>query len=129
MVAGRIWKTRDGKVRRFVKNLRWHGQKIVNPEEPPICCWLEAGLEYLRTHPKEETRGRKQLQLTKAQKIERSKISRQRARLVQKLKTLMEVPLANQEQKDINDIIKIGSQIEQLKERIIPLGGLPPNWE
>lgn len=133
MVAGRIWKTKDGKTRRWVKNLRWHGQKRpsnLSEEEAshPVCCWLEAGLEYLRLHPQEETRGRKQLQLTPKEKTERLKILRQRARLVQKLKTLMEIPLENQSEADLGEIIKIGSQIEGLKERIVMVGGQPPNW-
>ncbi|GAH16879.1 unnamed protein product, partial [marine sediment metagenome] len=42
------------------------------------------------------------------------------------LKTLMEAPLSEE---DTNSMIKIGSQIEELKERIKSLGGVPPSWE
>jgi len=144
MIAGRLWLTskKEGEIRKWVKNFRWHAQRKIYPDYmrtigavgpvDPIgeeCCWLVAGLDYLSTHPQEETRGRKQLQLPKKQKDERLKILRQRARLVQKLKELMVIPLAEQSEVDTAKMIKIGSQIEELKEQISLLGGVPSSWE
>lgn len=132
MVVGRLWRTskEGGEARRWVKNFRWHAQKETgNPEEPKICCWLQEGLEYLKQHPVEETRGRTSLELTKTQKAERLKILRQRARLMQKLKEKMLIPIEDQSEKDIEDMIKVGSQIEALKEQIAKFGGVPKSWE
>ena len=132
MVAGKLWfraSKEGGDIRRWIKHFRWHAQKETpSLSGPPVetNCWLLEGLAYLAEHPYVETRGRKQLQLSTKQKDARLKILRQRARLVQKLKTLMEAPL---DSKDLDVMIKIGSQIEELKERIGPLGGVPPSWE
>ena len=134
MVAGKLWfraSQEGGEARRWIKHFRWHAQKETTnfggqPSPLKISCWLLEGLAYLAEHPQAETRGRKQLQLPKKQKDARLKILRQRARLVQKLKTLMEAPL---DQDDLNYMIKIGSQIEELKEQIKSLGGVPPSWE
>jgi len=127
MVVGKMWLTskEEGEARRWVKNLRWHAQK----GEAKVCCWREAGLDYLSTHPVAETRGRKQLQLSKAEKVARLKILRQHARLVQKLKFYMELPLNLQSEEDTAAMIKIGSQIMELKERIAKVGGVPKSWE
>jgi len=135
MVVGKLWRSskEGGDARRWVIHFRWHAQKA--PEVLglyPVNCWMQEGLEYLKAHPYEETRGRKQLPLAKEQKEARLKILRQRARLVQKLKTLMEAydqEEAHLSQEDLNYMIRVGSQIEELKERIEPLGGVPPSWE
>ena len=127
MVVGKLWRTsnKDGEARRWLKTLHWHAQR----GEDRVCCWLIAGLDYLSTHPTTETRGRKLLQLTKKEKEARLKLVRQRARLVQKIKLLMLIPLEEQSPKDIADMIKVGSQIIELREKIAPLGGVPPSWE
>jgi len=126
-VFGRLWRSskEGGEARRWVKNFRWHAQK----GEGQVNCWLAAGLDYLSTHPVVETRGRRQLQLTKEQKEARLKILRQRARLVQKLRFYMELPLRCQNEEDVAAIIKLGSQIQELKEQIAKVGGVPPSWE
>lgn len=124
MVIGRQWsRSSEGEreSRRWVMNFRWHGERHTDGK----CCWLQAGVDYLAQHPFVETRGRKQLQLTERQRKARLKILRQRARLVQKLKVLMEAPL---DQTDIDLMVRIGSQIEDLKEQIAPLGGVPASW-
>ena len=65
--------------------------------------------------PVVETRGRKSLLLPKVEAEKRLKILRQRARAVAKLKELM---LATLDQRDVDEIIKIGSRIEEMKEQI-----------
>jgi len=125
MVCGRLWQKRTeegGEPRRWVKNFRWHAQRKKDNQ----CCWLSQALENLSQHPVLETRGRKGITLPKLVKEERLKILRQRARAVAKLKELMLAPLRK---RDVDEIIKIGSRIEEMKERISQLGGVPKSWE
>ena len=125
MVCGKLWQkyTEEGaEPRRWVKNFRWHAQRKRDGQ----CCWLAQALENLAKHPVLETRGRKRLILSKPVMQERLKILRQRARSVAKLNELMLAPL---NQRDVDEIIKIGSRIEGMKERIDKLGGIPKSWE
>ena len=125
MVCGKLWQkcTEKGtEPRRWVKNFRWHAKRKRDGQ----CCWLAQALENLAQHPVLETRGRKSLVLPKPVMQERLKILRQRARTVAKLKELMLAPL---NQRDVDEIIKIGSRIEIMKEKISKLGGVPKSWE
>lgn len=63
--------------------------------------------------------------MSKERREERLFILRKRARLVQKLKFLALASLDNQ---DIDKVIVIGSQLEQLKEQIALVGGVPKSW-
>ena len=123
MVCGKLWQKyteEGGEPRRWVKNFRWHAKRKRDSQ----CCWLAQALENLSLHPVVETRGRKSLILPKGVKEERLKILRQRARAVAKLKELMLDPDA----RDVDEIIRIGSRIEEMKEKIVDLGGLPRSW-
>jgi len=123
MVFGKLWMRftqEGGEARRWVKNFRWHAQR----KRDGRCCWLASGLEHLASNPHVETRGKRKLLIPKEKREERFKILRQRARLVQKLKVLMLDP--NEE--DIDRIIVIGSEVEELKERMVDLGGIPKSW-
>ena len=124
MVFGKLWMrfTADGvEPRRWVKNFRWHAKRARDEQ----CCWLAAGLENLATKQFTETRGRKQLVMSKDKRDKRLCILRKRARLVQRLKFLMSAKPNN---RDVDDIIKAGSRLEGLKEQIAPYGGAPPSW-
>jgi len=125
MIAGKLWMrfTKEGgEPRRWVKNFRWH----VRREQDGMCCWLEQALENLSRHPPVETRGRKKLVLPKEKRLSRLSVLRRRARVVQRLKLLMMLPT---KQRDIDEVIRLGSQLEEMKEEIAPLGGVPPSWE
>ncbi len=125
MVCGKLWQKyteEGGEPRRWVKNFRWHGRRKRDSQ----CCWLEQALENLSLHPVVETRGRKSLILPKEVKEERLKILRQRARAVSALHELMLAPLDKQ---DVDKVIRIGARIEEMKEKILPLGGVPKSWE
>ena len=124
MVCGKLWQKyteEGGEPRRWVRNFRWHAKRKRDSQ----CCWLSQALENLSQHPVSETRGRKSLILPKEMKEERLKILRQRARAVAKLKELMLAPL---NARDVDEIIKIGSRIEEMKEKISQLGGVPKSW-
>ena len=123
MVFGRLWRKHTesgGEARRWVMNFRWHAKRAKDGQ----CCWLAAGLEYAANNPPVETRGRKKLVMPKEQLEERLKILRQRARAAEKLKELMLAP----GQRDIDEVIKIGSRIEEMREKIALLGGVPKSW-
>jgi len=125
MVCGRLWQKHTeegGEPRRWVKNFRWHAQRKKDGQ----CCWLSQALENVSQHPITETRGRKSLTLPKETAEERLKILRQRARAVAKLKELMLAPLRKI---DVDEVIRIGSRIEEMKERISLLGGVPKSWK
>jgi len=112
MVCGKLWQKfteEGGEPRRWVKNFRWHAQRKRDSQ----CCWLSQALENLSMHPVIETRGRKKLLLPKETMEKRLKVLRQRARAVAKLKELMLAPLR---QRDVDEIIKIGSMLEEMKE-------------
>lgn len=124
-VFGKLWlkhTEEGGEARRWVKNLRWHAQRKRDGQ----CCWLVAGLDYLAKNPPVDRRGGKSLMLPKDIREERLRILRTRARLVAKLRELMLAPL---NQKDTDQIIAIGSRIEEMKERIQNFGGPPKTWE
>jgi len=125
MVCGKLWQRyveKGAEPRRWVRNFRWHAKRKRDSQ----CCWLAQALENLSQYPVIETRGRKRLILPKQVKEDRLKILRQRARAVAKLNELMLAPL---DQQDVDKIIKIGSRIEEMKEKISQLGGVPKSWE
>ncbi len=125
MVCGKLWQKyteEGGEPRRWVKNFRWHGKRMKDSQ----CCWLSQALENLSQHPTAETRGRKRLDLSLDQHAERLKVLRQRARTVAKLKELMLAPL---DQRDVDEVIRIGSKVEAMKEKMVLLGGVPRSWE
>jgi len=125
MICGKLWQKsteEGGEPRRWVKNFRWHAKRKKDNQ----CCWLSQALENLLQQSMTETRGRKSLHLPKDMAEERLRILRQRARAVSKLKELMLAPLRK---RDVDEIIRIGSRIEEMKEKISQLGGVPKSWE
>ena len=126
IVCGKLWRrkvTEEGEPRRWIANFRWHARRKRDGQN----CWIQSAIEFLERNPVVETRGRKSLQLPEDIKLARLKILRQRARTVARLKELMLDNLVDQ--RDIDEIIRIGSKIEEMKEKILPLGGLPKSWE
>jgi len=124
VVRGRIWQKRSesgGNIRRWVMNFRWHAKRLSDGQ----CCWLAQELDKLSTTPYAETRGRKRIVLPKEHRERRLYLLRKRARQVQRLKHILTVPTA---QRDIDEVIKIGMMLDEIKVEIENLGGVPKSW-
>jgi len=124
VVRGRSWRKRsesEGSIRRWIMNFRWHGKRASDGQ----CCWLAQELDRLSTVTYVETRGRKKIILPKEQRERRLHLLRKRARQVQRLKHLLMIPTG---QRDIDDVIKIGMAMEEIKEEIVDFGGVPKSW-
>ncbi len=102
-------------------NFRWHGKRLSDSQ----CCWLAQELDKLTTTSYVETRGRKRIVLPKEHRERRLYLLRKRARQVQRLKHVLTVPT---KQRDIDEVIKIGVVLEEVKEEIENLGGVPKSW-
>lgn len=126
-VFGRYWQRRTkegGSTVRWVKTFHWHAQKMIENQQVQ-CCWLKQALESLALHPHIETRGRRSMVLPVEQKAARLKILQKRARIIQVIVEETGKPVHLQ---SIDRIIRLGSQLESLKEQIAPLGGVPKTW-
>ena len=122
-IFGKLWMrfgAEGPEPRRWVKKFHWHAKR----SSDSICCWLEQALDSLSQRPYIETRGRKKIRISKDRRKERLSTLRKRARVLQRLRQEMEY-----EDRNVDRIIRLGSQLERLKEEIIPLGGVPKNWE
>ena len=117
IVFGREWRSyeKDGSTRQWVRRFYWHPN-----------CWLEEALAQLDKLPEAtDSMGRKPLTLSAEDKQKRFAILRKRARIAQRLHEELEV---EDWQSNIDRIIALGNQVEQLKEEIEPLGGIPRSW-
>ena len=125
VIRGRIWSKRseseEGHISRWVMNFRWHGKRLSDSQ----CCWLAQELDKLSTTTYVETRGRKRIVLPKEQRDRRLHLLRKRARQMQLVKHAMSVPT---EQRDIDEVIRIGGVLEEIKEEMASLGGAPKSW-
>ena len=125
MVFGKLWMRftgNDGQPRRWVRNFRWHAKR----QSDGACCWLVSGLDELSRRVFVETRGRKKLCIPKDQRDKRLALLRKRARILQRLKFIM---FADPDQREVDEIVKLGGQLEDMKEEIASLGGVPKSWE
>jgi len=117
ILMGREWRSyeRDGSTRQWVRRYYWHPN-----------CWLEEALAKLDKLPEATgSMGRKPLVLSAEDKQKRFAILRKRARIAQRLHEEIEMP---EWQSNIDRIIALGNKVEQLKEEIEPLGGIPRSW-
>jgi hypothetical protein len=73
-----------------------------------------------------EKRGRKKILLPKEQRDQRLAVLRKRAKVVQQLKVEAE---KSPEERDIDTLIHLGERLENLREEISHLGGVPKSWE
>ena len=132
MVHGKLWlvlnKDSTQKTLRFVKHFYWHGER-----EDGVCCWVEQGLAALHMRsPEVETRGGKTLLLPLELRQKRLKLLQRHARLVQLLSEEMEKlatdTVSSRPLGSWMKVSRIGQQLEELKDAIAPLGGVPPSW-
>lgn len=122
MVFG-VWREKgtDGNSKGYTRRYHWHAKRPRDGQ----CCWLVQSLERLEREPQVERRGRKKLLLPQEDREKRLCILRQRARLKQKIKLLF---LSETDERDIEQIISVGRKLEELRQRIEPLGGIPKSW-
>jgi len=95
---------------------KWRHRKSWHPQ-----CWIDEGIDYAQRNPKPETRGRKTLQLKDEDRKRRFRILARRASIIQRAKIAYS-------KGNFNALAKYGEQLEQLKEEIKPLGGVPESW-
>ncbi len=108
--------------RRGVMNFRWHAQK--QPDNQ--CCWLLAGLEHLALNPYVETRGRKKIIMSKPKRDRRLAILRKHARAKSELQQL--ILIGRLGQRDVDRVIVLGGQLEEMKDEMEDIGGVPKSW-
>lgn len=99
---------------------RWAFTIRFHPE-----CWIEQGLAALKEKPVVETRGRKKAPMSDEVRTARVRVLMRRAAVVQRIKLEME---RSDGEISMDRIIKYGGQLNQLKEEIAPLGGVPKSW-
>jgi hypothetical protein len=99
---------------------RWAFTIRFHPE-----CWIAQGLAALKEKPVVETRGRKKAPMTDEMRAARVKVLARRAAVVMRIKLEVEKPDG---ERNVGRIIKYGGQLNQLKEEIEPLGGVPKSW-
>jgi len=102
MVKGRLW--RSGK---WTLNFYWHPN-----------CWVEQGIAEMEKRPIIESRGRKSLPITVEQRELRICLLKRRGSVIQRLKR----------ETDPVKMLHLGEMLEDLKEEIKPLGGVPVGW-
>jgi len=120
MVVGKLWKGKDGVARTWTIILRWHTQ-----------CWIDQAIQKLEKQPFIETKGRKRLdpghtvaEVKDGNRGARHKIMMRRAAVVQRIKKEVELP-----EQSIDKIIHLGEMLNQLREEIELVGGVPKSWE
>src|SRR3990167_10217610 len=122
-VFGKLWKsyTTEGtlEVRKWTRKFHWHAKRKRDDQ----CCYLVQGLERMEKEPYVEKRGRKTIVMPKEMRAQRRLLLCRRGRVMQRLREEM----AGEARVDL--IIKLGTQLETLKEEILPLGGVPKSWE
>ncbi|GAG26431.1 unnamed protein product [marine sediment metagenome] len=89
-------------------------------------CWIDQAVIELEKAPPVETRGRKRLAMTDDTKEKRIKILRRRGAVLQRIRNELAKP---EEDRSIDRIIHFGDKLNELKEEIEPLGGVPSSWE
>lgn len=124
-VFGKLWSRRKGEgveVHKWSRMFHWHAKRKADD----LCCWLQQGFEALANNPHVETRGRKKILLPSDQRLARLRILQKRAKVLQQIRTIMET---EPKERNMNEIIRLGGILNELKERILPLGGMPESWK
>jgi hypothetical protein len=133
MVTGKSWHiiNKDSSSPQHIYHiLHWH----VSRPTDSICCWIEQGLTAynLKLLTKEEKRGGKTLLIDSETRKKRLQILQRHARLVQMLREEMEKlasdAIISVHQGSWERVATLGQRLEELKEQILPLGGVPKSW-
>jgi hypothetical protein len=112
---------RGDKPRKWAKVLHWHGKRKRDGQ----CCWLVQALDALAQRPFVETRGRKKMVMPKEMRDGRLRCLRRRAKVVQQLKIVMDVPT---KKRDWDEVIRLGSRLEDIRAEMEKFGGVPKSW-
>lgn len=107
--------SKEGERQLWEQYLRFHPQ-----------CWIDQAVANLAKREVVETRGRKRLVMTDDIRAARQKILVRRASVTQRIRAEVEKP---GELQSIDRIIHLGELLNNLKEEIEPLGGVPKSWE
>ena len=101
--------------RTWTKAMHFHAQ---NPN-----CWLDRAIKELESRTYVERRGRKGDVISDSNKIERQKILRRRASVMQRIKVEME-----NRQRPIK-LLHLGELLEKFSKEISVYGGAPKSWK
>ena len=88
-------------------------------------CWIDQAVAALKEKVVVETRGRKKSPLLDNIRAARVRVLARRATVVQRIRAEMAKP---KESRNIDRIIHLGGKLNELKEEIAPLGGVPKSW-
>lgn len=102
-----------------MKKFRWHARR----KEDDQCCWLVQGLDNFDKTPFVETRGRQPLVMPQDMRKARLRLLQRHARVMQVIKAESE-----REGVDVDRLIRLGSQLAEMKEQISLAGGVPKSW-
>lgn len=103
-----VMNTRGGK--------RWYKQKYFHPQ-----CWINQAIAELEQRPVTETRGGHRMAITDSNRLQRVRLLRQRASVVQRIKA------ATIDQR-YDKVVKLTESLEQLATEIEQYGGRPKKW-
>ena len=106
--------------KKWSKRFHWH---VENPTNPLQCCYITQGVARLSEQTYIEHRGRKTSPLPLDIRKARLSTLRRHARIVQCLNEEMEIEPFN-----IEKVIRLGTQLSELKDKIASLGGVPKKW-
>lgn len=95
---------------------KWRKRKNWHPD-----CWIAQGIDALERRDYVENRGRQKLALADDKKIMRFKILARRASVLQRMRKA-------QEEGKIEQMTRLGLQLEKLMVEIEPYGGVPNSW-
>ena len=124
-VFGKLWMRKSGEelvVRRYVLNFRWHARRKRDGQ----CCWLAQGIEHFEQTPYVEKRGRRAMELGKDEKKRRLQLLRMHAHMAERLDELSQ---CNMNDLDVDELVKIGVRLIDIKEEIEKIGGVPKSWK
>ena len=96
----------------------WWYRRSFHPQ-----CWIDQAIAALANQIIVETRGRKKIPRSDADREKRTSILRRRASIIQRIKREMG------EGQDMDKIIHLGEMLNRLKEEIEPVGGVPESWK
>ena len=88
-------------------------------------CWIDQAIAALEEKPIVETRGKKKLSMTDDMREARFAVLRRRGSVLQRIRREIE---KSAEEQNTDRIIHLGGLLNQLKEEIEPLGGVPESW-
>lgn len=107
VVKGKLWRKVTGELIHFTLMFRWHPQ-----------CWVEQGIAALP-----EYHGSYRLPISEEQRKRRFYLLRRWATLQQRVKAASMYPQTKQAL-----IGRLTAQMEEIKEEMLGLGGIPKKW-